>query len=108
MGNLNDIEYVLQVSEARGNPVTEKRAAVRVVPTRAVTIALATGGDERLAYGVIEDISCGGARVVSDTAPPVGQWVGVALSFPREKQLFETRCRIVWLRPGPLVDVVMS
>lgn len=79
--------------------MTEKRAAIRVRPIKTITMAVAQGARPPW-HGIVEDISEGGARVVSDAAPPAGQWVGVALSFPREPQVFEARARLVWLSRG--------
>jgi Tfp pilus assembly protein PilZ len=75
------------------------RAAVRVVPRNAVTVAIETQGLP-LAHGVVANISDGGACVWTNGAFQVGENLVLRLSFPREPLPLQAAGRVVWEETG--------
>jgi Tfp pilus assembly protein PilZ len=75
--------------------MTDKRRAVRVVPRRAITVAIDDHGVPR-AYGVVANISETGACVLTNGAFQVGERLTLQLSFAREPVPVETVCDVVW------------
>ena len=75
--------------------MTGERRAVRVVPKRAITVAIDDHGIPR-AYGVVANISESGACVLTNGAFQVGEHLLVQLSFAREPAPVETSGRVVW------------
>jgi Tfp pilus assembly protein PilZ len=78
--------------------MTDKRRAVRYVPKRSITVAIDENGVPR-AYGVVANISEGGACVLTDGAFEIGERLILLLSLSREPLLVETAGRVVWTRP---------
>ena len=72
-----------------------ERAAVRVIPRSAVTVAI-ENPSYPMAYGVVANISDVGACVWTNGAFGVGENIVLRLSFPREPQLLQAAGRVVW------------
>jgi hypothetical protein len=70
--------------------------ADRVVPQRAITVAI-EGPPSGRSYGVIANISAGGACVLTDASLPLGQTLELELSFFREPAIVPAAGRIVWI-----------
>jgi hypothetical protein len=75
--------------------MTDNRRAVRVVPRRAITVAIDDHGVPR-AYGVVANISETGACVLTNGSFQVGESLSLQLSFAREPIPVETVGRVVW------------
>ena len=75
-----------------------ERAAVRVIPRSAVTVAIENQGYP-MAYGVVANISDVGACVWTNGAFAVGENLVLRLSFPRELQPLQAAGRVVWEDP---------
>jgi hypothetical protein len=81
--------------------MTDNRRAVRVVPRRAITVAVADGGlghetGLTRAYGVVANISETGACLLTNGVFGVGERLSLQLSFAREPVPFETTGQVVW------------
>jgi len=76
-----------------------ERAAARFVPRRSVTVVF-EGRDNTRAYGVVADLSEGGACVWSDAHLKPGQQVRLAVSFARASRPVSAEARVVWTGPG--------
>jgi hypothetical protein len=74
---------------------TDKRRAVRIVPRRAITVAIDDHGVPR-AYGVVANISETGACLLTNGAFRVGERLTIQLSFAREPVPLETEGDVVW------------
>jgi len=75
------------------------RANARFVPSRSVTVVF-EGRDIARAYGVVANLSEGGACVWSDAHLKAGQQVTVAVSFARASRPVPVDARVVWTGPG--------
>ena len=75
-----------------------ERAAVRVIPRSAVTVAIENPAYP-LAYGVVANISDIGACVWTNGAFAIGDSIVLRLSFPQEPQPLQAAGRIVWEDP---------
>ena len=75
--------------------MTDKRRALRVVPRRAITVAIDENGVPR-AYGVVANISETGACVLTNGSFRVGERLVLQLSFAREPVPVETVGDVVW------------
>lgn len=75
--------------------MSDKRRAVRVVPSRAITVAIEDHGVPR-AYGVVANISETGVCVLTNGAFRVGERLLLQLSFAREPVPLETVGDVVW------------
>jgi Tfp pilus assembly protein PilZ len=73
-----------------------RERAVRVVPQKAITVAIDNPRRGR-SYGVVANISAGGACLLTDARYPVGDSVDLELSFFRELQVVPAAGRIVWM-----------
>lgn len=69
--------------------------AVRVVPPRAITVAI-DGPQRNRAYGVVANISEGGACVLTDARLALGESLALELSFFREPQVVPATGHVVW------------
>jgi Tfp pilus assembly protein PilZ len=78
--------------------MTDKRRSIRYLPKRAITVAIDDNGVP-LAYGVVANISEGGACVLTDGVFEVGERLILLLSLSREPLPVETAGRVVWMRP---------
>ena len=73
-----------------------RERADRVVPQRAITVAI-EGHPGGRSYGVIANISVGGACVLTDASLPLDQTLELELSFFREPAIVPAAGRIVWI-----------
>jgi Tfp pilus assembly protein PilZ len=80
-----------------------ERSTTRYVPVLPVSVAIESQ-PRGTAYGVIADISEGGACVWTDAPLAVGQRLQLALSFPREPQPVAAQGRVVWSDGPPAVS----
>jgi Tfp pilus assembly protein PilZ len=72
-----------------------QRAAIRVKPRNAVTVAIENQGYP-MAYGVVANISEMGACLWTNGAFAVGESLVIRLSFPNEGQPIQAAGRVVW------------
>ena len=72
-----------------------RERADRIVPQRAITVAI-EGPPWGRSYGVIANISAGGACVLTDASLPLGHSLELELSFFREPAVVPAAGRIVW------------
>jgi hypothetical protein len=75
-----------------------QREAVRIVPTMPITVAFQDGGVP-FAYGVVANISEGGACVWTDALLDPGASLSLRLSFPRGSQPMDAEGVVVWGEP---------
>jgi Tfp pilus assembly protein PilZ len=75
-----------------------ERAAVRVTPRSAVTVAIDNPAHP-MAYGVVANISDVGACVWTNGTFAIGESIVLRLSFPLEPQPLQAAGRIVWEDP---------
>jgi len=76
-----------------------ERASTRFVPSRSVTVVF-EGRDNTRAYGVVANLSEGGACVWSDAHLKPGETIKVAVSFFKASRPVPADARIVWTGPG--------
>lgn len=69
--------------------------ARRVVPQKAITVSI-EGPQRDRSYGIVANISTGGACVLTDARLPLGESLDLELSFFREPQVVPAAGRIVW------------
>jgi Tfp pilus assembly protein PilZ len=67
----------------------------RIVPQKAITVAI-EGARSGRSYGVIANISEGGACVLTDARIPLGQSLSLELSFFREPQVVAAAGHVIW------------
>src|SRR5436190_23000931 len=67
----------------------------RIVPQKAITVAM-EGLRPGRSYGVIANISAGGACVLTDARIALGESLALELSFFREPQVVSAAGRVVW------------
>jgi hypothetical protein len=75
-----------------------ERSAVRVVPRNPITVALQEAGTP-FAYGVVANISDGGACIWTDAELQSGRRVSLRLSFSRGSQPLDEEGVVVWGGP---------
>jgi Tfp pilus assembly protein PilZ len=75
-----------------------ERQAVRFVPQRPVTVAIEKQGTP-FAYGVVANISEGGACILTNARLAEGQRVQMRLSFSRQPQPVLAEGFVVWGAP---------
>jgi hypothetical protein len=75
------------------------RAVRRLIPKQAATASVYRD-EQRLAYGILTNISVSGACIVTDSRLIPGSDVNLRLSFYQQPTLIETGARIVWNRQG--------
>jgi len=75
-----------------------ERGNARFVPTRSVTVAF-EARDKPRAYGVVANLSDGGACLWTDASLEAGQRVSLAVSFARESHPVPAEARVVWTSP---------
>jgi len=75
-----------------------ERASARFVPRRSVTVAFESRHNPT-AYGVIANLSEGGACIWTDARLDVGQHLLLSLSFAREPVPVPAEGRVVWTGP---------
>lgn len=75
-----------------------ERASARFVPSRSVMVAF-EGRDKPRAYGVVANLSDGGACVWTDARLEAGQQVALSISFARASRPVPAEARVVWSAP---------
>jgi hypothetical protein len=75
-----------------------ERSAVRVVPRNPITVALQEAGSP-FAYGVVANISDGGACIWTNAELRAGRRVSLRLSFMRGSQPLDEEGVVVWGAP---------
>src|SRR5262245_36076304 len=75
-----------------------ERGSNRFVPRRSVTVAFESRQNPT-AYGVVANLSMGGACIWTDAKVEVGQHLRLSLSFAREPIPVPTQGRVVWTGP---------
>jgi len=75
-----------------------QRGAVRIVPRSPITVAIQDGGVP-YAYGVVANISEGGACIWTDVGLDPGTSLSLRLSFPRRSQPLDADGVVVWGEP---------
>jgi len=75
-----------------------QRSAVRIIPRSPITVALQEAGTP-VAYGVVANISEGGACIWTNAHLEPGKSVHLRLSFPRGSQPVDAEGVVVWGRP---------
>ena len=86
------------VSAVLGVSSMRQREAVRIVPRSPITVAIQDGGVP-FAYGVVANISEGGACIWTDVSLEPGHDVSLRLSFPRGSQPLDAEGVVVWCEP---------
>jgi hypothetical protein len=76
-----------------------ERANARFVPSRSVTVVFESRDNTR-AYGVVANLSEGGACVWSDAHLKAGERVRIAVSFARASRPVPADAQVVWTGPG--------
>ena len=76
-----------------------ERGAVRIVPRNPITVALQEASTP-FAYGVVANISEGGACIWTNARLERGRNVALRLSFPRGSQPIDAEGLVVWVRPN--------
>ena len=77
----------------------QERKAARVRPRSAITAAIEEF--DRLAFGIVTNISEGGACICTDQAFPIGEALHVQLSFRGEEQPVPLDCYVIWCGHEP-------
>lgn len=72
-----------------------RERAIRVVPQKAITVAIEVPQRGR-SYGVVANISEGGACLLTDASVPLGESLQLELSLYREPQVVPVAVRVVW------------
>jgi hypothetical protein len=75
-----------------------QRGAVRIVPRSPITVAIQEGGAPK-SYGVVANISDGGACIWTDARLEPGTTLSLRLSFPRRSQPLDADGVVVWGEP---------
>ena len=76
----------------------QQRSAVRIVPRIPITLALQRAGSP-YAYGVVANISEGGACIWTNATLEPGRSVNLRLSFPKASQPLDAEGVVVWGGP---------
>ena len=76
----------------------EKRATLRFRPIKAITVAVESDDGLPAGFGIVADISEGGACLVSDVSLPVGANVTLLMAFPDNRIPFSTPGKLCWVR----------
>ena len=76
----------------------EKRATDRFKPIKAITVVVESDDGLPAGFGIVSDISEGGACVISDVGLYVGADVRLALSFPNSRTPFTTPGKLRWIQ----------
>lgn len=81
--------------------------AVRVVPQRAITVTIESPPRAR-SYGVVANISDGGACLLTDGILPLGETLSLDLAFFRDPEIVSAIGRVVWSSGNRNVGAVRS
>jgi Tfp pilus assembly protein PilZ len=79
----------------------EKRATDRFKPVKAITVAVESEDGLPAGFGIVADISEGGACVITDVGLFVGANVRLALSFPNHRTPISTPGKLRWIQQDP-------
>jgi len=82
---------------ASKEPSPASREWPRLAPQQAVTVAVYEL-NQPVAYGVVSNVSEGGACMVTDQHFAFGKSVDLKISFYRRTELFEAAAQIVWVK----------
>jgi hypothetical protein len=85
--------------EPGGVLAAPRRLTPRIVPPSPITLAIEDDTGEAVAYGVIADISGGGACVWTDALLTVGQTLSFRISFAEPPDVHELVGVVVWTEP---------
>ena len=77
-----------------------RERAFRIVPQKAITVSIDNARSGR-SYGVVANISKGGACLLTDARLPLGESLQLQLSFFRELQMVPAVGRVVWSAGSP-------
>ncbi len=77
------------------------RATERFKPLKAITVAVECEDGLPAGFGVVADISEGGACVITDVGLYVGANVRLALSFPNHRTPISTPGKLCWIEQDP-------
>ena len=77
-----------------------RERAERIVPQRAITVAIDSDRRTR-SYGVVANISDGGACLLTDARFLLGESLQLELSFFRESEFVLASGRVVWSTGNP-------
>ena len=72
------------------------RITARIVPARPITVAIEEEGGKTVAYGVIANISEGGACLWTDGFLRVGTHLQLQVSFAKPPELLEVAGLVLW------------
>ena len=75
-----------------------RERVVRIVPRNPITVALQEASTP-FAYGVVANISEGGACIWTDASLEPGRDISLRLSFPRGSQPLDAEGVVVWVKP---------
>ena len=78
-----------------------KRATDRFKPVKAITVAVESEDGLPAGFGIVADISEGGACVITDVALYVGAKLRLALSFPNHRTPISTPGKLCWIQQDP-------
>ena len=78
----------------------DRRATDRFKPVKAITVAVKSGEHLPARFGIVVNISEGGACVITDVGLYVGAKVRLALGFPNHRTVFTTG-KVRWIQPDP-------
>ncbi len=78
-----------------------KRATLRFKPLKAITVAVESEDGLPAGFGIVADISEGGACVITDVGLYVGANVRLALSFPNHRTPISTPGKLRWIEQDP-------
>jgi len=76
----------------------EKRATDRFKPIKAITVAVESDDGLPAGFGIVADISEGGACLITDVGLYVGESVRLSLSFPNHRTPFSTPGKLCWIQ----------
>ncbi|HXK12348.1 MAG TPA: PilZ domain-containing protein [Vicinamibacteria bacterium] len=74
----------------------QERSAVRIVPRNPITVALQEAGAP-FAYGVVANISEGGACIWTNARLEPGRSLALRLSFPKGSQPVQADGVVIWV-----------
>jgi hypothetical protein len=78
----------------------QRRRTSRSVPTKAVSVQLLLDG-YIAAYGAVEDLSLGGARLAIGEDAPSAEEIEICIAAEDRKALtFHTTAKVVWCQPA--------
>ena len=73
-----------------------ERVTARIVPARPITVAVAEDNGRAVAYGVLANVSDGGACLWTDGFLRVGMHLRLQISFAHPAEMHEATGLVVW------------